>query len=212
MKNKILMMFILMLSFIGLSINANALGESAEENEANFSNLKTKFDSGMSTITVNDKETVTLYGKGACNGSTCTVEYAGQYSKFEDALKQYIKCSNGSNTISYKEGSSGKTGLYDLTNSQDGYSGTVYWSEDYEVSCTSSYGSNSNITLNNSDGTDIENPTNGGTSSNGGYDSSTTVKNEQTGVSTYFGILGVVALVSYVAMIFIKKFNLFKSI
>ena len=39
-----------------------------------------------------------------------------------------------------------------------------------------------------------------------------TVDNPQTGVNTYFVVLGIVAIISYSFMLLTKKFNLFKKI
>lgn len=226
MKNKIVLLIIVLVGFIGFRINVSAASGSGEE-------FKSYYDKGIQKIEVSGSKIVTIYGKSECNGSTCPkVEYAGQYSNFEDVLKHSIVCTNGEKYIIYQEAGSGKTGLYDSTKSQDGFSGTMYWGEEYQVTCTtnstgedvvelekptSGNTTGGNTSSSNTGGTGTSGDTTGGSSTGGstGSDStggSGTVDNPQTGVSTYFVVLGLIAIISYVGMVCIKRFNLFKNI
>lgn len=224
MKNKVMLLIIVLIGFIGFRINVNAEAGSGDE-------FKSYFDKGIQKIEVSGSKMVTIYGKSVCNGSTCKVEYVGQYSNFEDVLKHSVVCTNGEKHIIYQAGSSGKTGLYDATNSQEGFNGTIYWGEEYQVTCTTKSTGDDVVELEkptsgNTGGTSTGGDTTGGstggsttggTSTGGSTGSDSTggngtVDNPQTGVNTYFVVLGLVAIISYVGMVCIKRFNLFKNI
>lgn len=233
MKNKVLYLCLFLICFISFK-----LGVSADE-VGSGEKFKSYYDKGIVEINVSGAQLVTIYGKSVCNGNTCTVEYAGQYSNFEDVLKHSVVCANGEKNILYQPGSSGKTNFYDSNNSSEGFSGTMYWSEQYHVTCTSA---NSGVTLEDTP-TDTKNESNTGNTGNTGnvpensdntgttgtttnnsntentdstdeddYNSSSTVENPEQGVNTYFIVLGLVAILSYTVMVFIKKFNLFKNV
>lgn len=235
---KVLSIFITIISCLGLVINVYAEGANApSSDDPDYEVLKPNFEKGIQTSNVSTSEWVTLYGKSVCNGTTCTIEYAGQYSNFEDLLKRSVVCTNGESNITYQSGSSGKTQYTESNEAK--FNGTVYWSEDYYVTCTSTSTGNSTITLDNTNkndttnnntnnnnssnnnsnsnsaNTNVDNNTNNNNNSNSTnneYNSSTTVDNPEQGVTTYFIVLGIIAIISYIAMIFIKKFNLFKSV
>ena len=146
---KVLSLLITLISCLGLVINVNAdtfVGAATSSEDDNYSTLKSGFDKGITTTNVSTSEWITLYGKSTCNGTTCTIEYAGQYSKFEDVLKRSVVCSNGETNITYQSGSSGKRSEYDETNGAK-FNGTVYWNEQYYVTCTSTSTGNSTIIL-----------------------------------------------------------------
>lgn len=76
---------------------------------------------------------------------------------------------------------------------------------------SSSSGSGSSSTGSGS-GTSSGSGTGSSSSSGSGYNSSSTVNNESTGINTYFVVLGLVGLISYIFMMCVKKYNLFKNI
>lgn len=76
---------------------------------------------------------------------------------------------------------------------------------------SSSTGSGSSTTGSGS-GTSSGSGTGSSSSSGSGYNSSSTVNNESTGINTYFVVLGLVGLISYLFMMCVKKYNLFKNI
>ena len=195
------------------AINVNAENDHALEEDADYSSFQStynKYDNGEK-ITVNGSEMITLYGKSDCNGSSCTYNYAGLSSgvSFENALAKYVVCSGNEKNITYQNtGSGGKTDF--MQDNKAKYDGIVYWSEDYYVTCTSESNGNNNVVLNQGVNNTTTSPTTRPT--NDDYNSSNTVPSPETGVTEYFIILGLVAIVSYVGMVFVKKLNLFKKI
>ena len=168
--------------------------------------LKTKYSSFTKTNVSSSNTTVTLYGKSVCSGSSCTVTYAASNnSSFKDALANAVVCTNGEKYIIYQD--SGTQNHDYLSDNKLSTDGTVYWDHDFSVTCKETSSGNYSIELvSNADTTvTTENATT--TSFNG-----TTVNNEKTGVNTYFIVLGVVAIISYVFMLCVKKYNLFKNI
>lgn len=229
MRNKISILLLILSSFMFIN--------TAKAESGNGDEYKSYYDKGIQSVTIRTPQWVTLYGKSICNGRTCQVEYAGQTSNFEEVLKKSVVCANGEQYITYQVGGSGKTGTYDSTQSENGFSGTMYWAEEYYVTCTSSNTGNnvlkpevnnggatnngSSNTGNSNEGSSnsgsinngsSNNGTSNGGSSNSGSTNDGTVQNPETGVNTYFIILGVVALVSYACTMFVKKLNLFKNI
>lgn len=211
---KKILIVLMMICF--MVIKVEAASSNATEGMDNFESLKSTYEkenANLTKYTVNGSEIITLYGMSDCNGSNCTVYYAGGKTTFEEVLKTIVTCSGGETNIMYQAAGSGKTGLYDVTKSQNGYSGKVYWSEEYQITCTSSSTGSNNVV--------IENVSNGGNEQNGGITDTpgtnvgtgdSTVENPETGVTTYFMVLGIIAVISYVGMIFIKKYNLFKNV
>ena len=234
---KVLSLLITIISCLGLVINVSAdtlITNATSSEDPNYNTLKSGFDKGIQTTNISTSEWVTLYGKSTCNGSTCTLEYAGQYSNFEDVLKRSVVCTNGETNITYQSGSSGKTQYAESNEAK--FNGTVYWNEQYYVTCTKTSDGNSTIILenennnnnnnsnndnnlnndSNNDNTNNNNNNNGTSNedntNNDEYNSATTVDPSETGVTTYFVVLSIVAIISYVVMMFIKKYNLFKSV
>lgn len=205
MKKKIFLVTLFVISIISIKLNVNAANTYAtSSSDADYNTLKSSYDTGITKTSISSSDTVTLYGTSNCNGSSCTYNYVGNNSSFETVLSKSVICTNGEKYISYQ--STGEGGKKDfMTDNKAGHTGVVYWSEDYYVTCVSNNSGSTTVTLANTTVGESSN-------TNNNYNSSSTVKNEQTGVNTYFVILGLVAVISYVFMIFVKKFNLFKKI
>lgn len=207
MKRKFLVS-VLMISIVGIKLNVNAANAYVtSSSDSDYNTLKSGYEAGITKTNISSSNTVTLYGTSNCNGSSCTYNYVGNNSSFETVLSKSVVCTNGEKYISYQ--STGEGGKKDfMTDNKAGHTGVVYWSEDYYVTCTSNDSGSTTVTLENTANSTVDDSSN----TNNNYNSSSTVKNEQTGVNTYFIILGLVAVISYVFMIFVKKFNLFKKI
>ena len=231
---KVLFVLICSLCF---SLNVFAATHYIDDGNSDDTNgLKTKYNSFSKTTVSSPNTTVTLYGKSECDGSTCSITYsASKNSSFKDALARAVTCSNGETSITYQSLTSGNVEF--KADNKGQLDGTVYWDEDYSVSCSSDgsgdysvsldeeSGSSSSSTGSSSSSSSIgssisssstessdSTASSGSSSSGSSYSSSSTVSNEQTGVNTYFIILSVAAVVSYVFMMCVKKFNLFKNI
>lgn len=188
---------LMVISLFILNLNVYAMATNALPGDDNYSELQSSYDKGIVKTDVTNSSVVTIYGKSDCNGTSCTVSYAGGKTDYEDVLKQSINCINGEKSITAQvTGTSGKRQYAESNEAK--YNGIVYWSEEYHVTCTN----NGTVTL--------ENVSNSGAGNN--FNSSTTVENEQTGVNTYFIVLGTVAVMSYGIMLLVKKYNLFKNI
>lgn len=199
---------ILVVALLGVKLEVNADNTYAPSGAANYDTLKNGYNNNtLSKVNVSSANaTVTLYGKSECSGSSCTYNYAGSYKNFKDALSKAVVCSNGEKYISYQStGEGGKTNY--MEDNKANYTGTVYWSEDYYVTCTNTSSGDTIIETNN----DTTNTTITTTTTKV-YSGSTTTNNPQTGVNTYFIVLGLVAVISYVFMVIVKRFNLFKKI
>lgn len=206
MKRFIFAIILFIIGFICLNFKVYAATGNGEE-------YKTYYDKGLQKINVSGTQMITLYGKSVCNGSTCpTVLYAGQFTDFKEALKNTVVCTNGEKYISYQIGTSGKSGAFDNSNSADNYSGDMYWGEEYQVTCISNNNGSSTVLETVTTNSNNQNNQNNQLNNSGGYNSATPENNPGTGVSTYFVVLGLVALVSYFCMIIVKKHNLFKNI
>lgn len=230
MKNKIFIIIFSLMFIVSMRVNVYADGISGIEGSDNYTTLKKEYDKGVITQTVSNSSTIiTLYGKSDCDGSSCEVTYAAsKNSNFKDALVKSVTCSNGEKNIVYQEGASGKNKQYN-ENNPNNYDGVVYWSEDYGVTCTSESTGGSTLSIGNSSSStntsngsssssssgsssnETQNSSTNTTGSSGNYSSTTTVNNENTGVNTYFMVLGLVAFISYIFMIIVKKYNLFSK-
>lgn len=224
MRKKIILLSFMVLSFMILRFDVFAAATaSSNSSDEIYSTLKAQYDKGIQKVELSsNSQTITLYGKSECSGSSCKVSYAGGLTSFEEAIQKSASCKGGEKYVIYQAAGSGKDNF--SSDNKANLSGTAYWSEDYQLTCcaekTSDYtvavdqtsnttnNSNSGNSSNNSNTTNSSNTT----SSSNSYSSSTTVKSPETGVNTYFIVLGIVALVSYVIMLFVKKFNLFKNI
>lgn len=227
MRNKILIITILLVVFVGVKLNVFAATYQECNSDSSSCTFKAEYEKAFSKE-VTSSDTVTVYARSVCSSGSCTYRYQGQYSDVGDVLKKGIKCTNGESYINYKLSSSGGASFKGTST----YEGTVYWNEDYVVTCTtnststsdsknvalkessSSGNTSGNTSSDSSSGTsDTSTGTSTGTSTSGdSYQSSDTVDNEETGVNTYFIVLGIVAIISYGFMLVVKKYNLFKKI
>ena len=176
--------------------------------------MKNGYDNGRVNVNLKSGESnyITVYGKSNCSVSSgvCDYTYFG-YTKVEDYFTKHMVCANGETSIGFSSdkgnvASAAYKGAW--TGSEDV---EAYWTEVYEVKCLTNI---SNNTLGSS--TTLENS---GTSSDGSGNvsgdfpsSDGTVENEDTGVFTYYVVLLVIALGSYVLLLMSKKHNLFKKI
>lgn len=210
MKKNLLL--IILISIMCFTLNVNAAGTVAEEGSENFNNLKTQYNKGIQTIEVNGNEIITLYGYSKCDGSTCTYKYANASTDYKEVLKSSITCTGGEKYIVYQ--SAGSVDGYKESNNKK-YTGEVYWSEEFSVTCTntSTTGAITLSTDSSNTGSSTTGTSNTGSSSSGnGYSSSTTTENPKQGVETYYIVLGIVGIITYVLMRTVKKHNLFKNI
>ena len=216
LKKQILLLVLISLCFIRLNVFADA--SNAVPGAPNYNDLKGLYDeynSGNKFYNISSSDIITLYGKSVCSGTSCTYSYAGISSKnYEDALKKFVKCTNGEANINYSVGGSGKEDF--VSDNTQNVDGTVYWGEEYQVTCTTE---NSGLEINNnvsSNSTTTKQPTTttrvGNVSSNNEYDSSNTTDNPEQGVETYYIILGIIAFLSYIITVLVKKQNKFKNI
>ena len=193
---KILILSVIMISLVAVRLNVNAAATNADPGDDNYSTLQSNYSNGITTTNVNGNDWVTVYGKAVCNGTTCSISYANSLN-LEKVLSKSGNCANGEKYINYTLGSTGNSPYVE---EGEKISGTGYFSEEYYVTCTSDNG-NGSVQLENQ----VSNNTNVGTNDG-------TVDNPQTGVNTYFVVLGIVAIISYSFMLLTKKFNLFKKI
>ena len=193
---KILILGVIMISLVAVRLNVNAAATNADPGDENYSTLQSNYTNGITTTTVNGNDWVTVYGKAVCNGTTCNISYANSLN-LEKVLSKTVKCSNGEKYINYTLGSTGNSPYVE---EGEKINGTGYFSEEYYVTCTSDNGNGAiQVEQEVSSNTNVD--TNDGT-----------VDNPQTGVNTYFVVLGIVAIISYSFMLLTKKFNLFKKI
>lgn len=202
MKKNLLL--IIIISIMCFTISVKADNYVAVEGNEKFNSYKTQYNKGIQKISVNGTETITLYGYINCTSSGCTYKYSNTSADYKEVLKSTVTCTGGEKNILYL--TSGAKEPY-INNNPD--PGEAYFSEDFSITCTGTK-TNDTITLNNSNG--------GGTStggtSNGGseYSSSTTTDSKETGVETYYIVLGIIGIISYAVMKLVKKQNLFKNI
>lgn len=193
---KRLILSIIMISLVAARLNVNAAATNADPGDENYSTLQSNYTNGITTTTVNGNDWVTVYGKAVCNGTSCSISYANSLN-LEKVLSKSVKCSNGEKYINYTLGSTGNSPYVE---EGEKINGTGYFSEEYYVTCTSDNGNGAiQVEQEVSSNTNVD--TNDGT-----------VDNPQTGVNTYFVVLGIVAIISYGFMVLTKKFNLFKKI
>lgn len=217
MKNKISFIIVLLVAFIGISLSVSAATYQECNSDSDSScTFKALYEKSFSEEITTSKD-VTVYARSTCSNGTCKYTYQGQYSDVGDVLSRGIKCKNGESHINYTLTSSGGASFKGTST----YEGTVYWSEDYRITCTNDSSASSegkNVLLketSSSGGSTSGSSSSGstGTSTSGdNYQTSDTVDNEELGVNTYFIVLGIVAIISYGFMIVVKKYNLFKKI
>ena len=220
MNKKILISMLLISLF---TIKTTVFAESntyAKEGESNYNSLQSSYKQGITTTTINGSGEVKLYGYSDCDNSGCTYSYMNQSSSVtvENILAQMVKCSNGEKYINYTDYGSAGDGF--KTNNSSKYIGKVYWTESYYVTCTTD---NTAVQLNNTNGNNNSNQTttttttttsvtNNTTNNDSEYNSSNTTDNPEQGVETYYLVLGITVIISYVFMLIVKKYNLFKKI
>lgn len=223
---KKILLYIIIIGLIMMPLIAQADNSAAVEGSDNYNEFKEAYETNQK-ITLDSSGDVTIYGKAVCtkDPKSCSVTYQGDNSKYEDSLASSVVCSNGAAYIRYQDRGSGGVS-YNATNDAD-YEGTVYFTNTYYVTCTNiSYGS-STVPLAEEKTEPTTSPSTGdsstsnpsgstgsssGTTSGSDYQSSTTEKSPQTGITTYYIILAIVAIISYSIMLIVKKFNLFKKI
>lgn len=225
MKKGIINIVLIVISMFMININVYAANAgSSAAGTTLYNELKSNYDknkSSLSKTSINNSGMVTLYGYSSCNGSSCSINYMGISSKVEEALAQAVTCSNGEKFINYQNtGTGGATDFMEDNKAE--LNGDAYWSVDYQVTCTTTNTGSSNVELTNTSNSSTNsgsNTTNNGsntasstTTTNTNYNTSSTTNNENTGVNTYFVVLGLVAIISYVFMLCVKKYNLFKNI
>ena len=216
---KKIMLFIMLMMF-GFTINVNAANKVVKPEDNEFNSYKTQYEKGIQKSTINGSGIITLYGYSSCQTGSCTYKYANTNQDFKEVLKQAVVCSGGEKytEIFYGTFISGgeKYIIYQTTGGADGYkssnsanySGEVYWSEDFSITCTNT-STSSTVTLNNS----TAQPTTQASNGSGDYGSSGgTTTNEDQGVETYYIILGIVGIITYLLTIVVKKQNLFKKV
>jgi len=232
MKNKLYYILIIVIAILLFNNNVYAASVTvAKEGSSNYSNFASSFNSGIPSFTVSQAlQEIVVYGKSVCSASGCSYQYQGVGSpSIRDLLKSAVRCSGGENNIEFVLAASAGEDYKQASNTSE--NGTIYWQEAYSVRCVSSStgrdnvitldstsGSSSGIQSGTSSGTQsgtlsgTQSGTSSGSSTDSQYSSSTSTSSPNTGVETYYIVLGIVAIVSYVFMIFAKKYNLFKNI
>lgn len=200
MKKIVILLIVLFIGFLNVNADgATVITEAQSEiYPTEYENLKKNYEKGTNfTKSINGSGKVTLYGFSDCDESGCSYKYSNTSSNYKEVLKKVIKCSNGEKNITYA-----------ITGGADGYKennsskfvGKAYWSEEFVITCTSDTNDKSTVTLDNN------------TSSGNEYDSSQTTTNPDQGVETYYIVLGIIGVFTYIAMLTIKKLNLFKNV
>ncbi|MBQ3020974.1 MAG: hypothetical protein IJD92_01965 [Bacilli bacterium] len=221
-KKTIIGLFIIM-AFIGIK-EVSADNSSAYPGQPHYETLKSSynnFKSNLPSVTVSStRKTVTLYGQSICSTETssCEYNYAGYTvnDNQEDVISDIVSCSNGEKYIIYQSTGSGKDAFKDdnKANYDSGPNNEpAYWSEDYSVQCSNdNTTSNGEVIENEKDSNDGNGSNGNGSNAGNDYNGSTTVPPVDTGVETYYIILGIVGLLTYGLMAVVKKHNLFKKI
>lgn len=194
-------MLLLILLTFG-SVNVFAANQVAKSDDANFNTLKTQYNKGIQKTTINGSGIVTLYGYSSCQTGSCAYKYANTNKDFKEVLKEAVSCAGGEKHIIYQ--TTGGADGYKDSNSEN-YVGDVYWSEDFNITCTNTQ-TTTTVQLENT----VTEESN--TGSGDGYTSSDTTENDSKGVETYYIILTIVGLITYFITRVIKKQNLFKNI
>ena len=197
-------LFIILITLITNTLSVNAANESVEKGKSGYDSLIAQYNKGIQTINVNGHGIVTLYGYSDCSSSPCDYKYSNTSADFKEVLKSSIKCTNGEKYIIYQD-----QGITDAWyKSGENFTGEAAWSEDFDITCTNTSTSNSNtLTLNNANNQQATQSSN-----NGNITSADTTTNEDQGVETYYIILGIVGIITYLLTIVVKKQNLFKKV
>ena len=179
------------------STTSDGFCDSSDSLNNEFFQFQTEYNKGIQTNSISSSGKIVIYGYSKCNNGNCSYSYVGNTTDYKEVLKKSVKCNNGEKYITFQVSSYAPKDTAD-----DNYTGDMYWNEDYDIVCTNN-SSSSTVELSNA---------NSGSSSNGGYNSSTSTENPEQGVETYYIILGLAAIITYVISIVIKKQNLFKKI
>ena len=197
--------------FLGLSKNvmASHAFENIPEHKSLWDELYNDFMNPEKVSIGNSTETITVYGLSTCDpvDDSCEYKYAGLNTKnVTDYLKSVVTCSNGENYIGYKVKDTSESNNYKISYNGDPIDEQtrIVWTEDYYVKCMSSESTTDDFTSVDLGNNDISG---GGNQGDGG-----TVDNPDGGVFTYYLVLAIIAFISYVLMILVKKFNVFKKI
>ena len=205
---KRIMLLIVFVVMFSLTINVNAENKVVEEGNSEFNNYKTQYNKGIQKTTINSSGTITLYGYSSCEPGNCSYKYSNTSQDFKEVLKQSVSCSGGEKYINYYK--SGAADGFKENNSQN-YDGEVYWSEDFTIVCTNTSSSNT-IPLSNVPNQPTTEPSTQPSGSNEYPSSGGTTENESQGVETYYIILGIVGIITYLLTVVVKKQNLFKKV
>lgn len=205
MKKKIMLMIVIIISMFTFTNVVLAESLVVHSGDAGYDTFVSEYNKFPSIQITTDNQPIEIYGYSRCTvAAGCSYSYQGvKNTNLEQLLAQSITCSNGSNKISYSPAASAVTDFKSADYKTDD---EVYWREVYTVTCTS----DGNV--------QVEDTSNTGTAStttraaSGTPSSATGTDNVDTGVETYYVVLFVVAIVSYLLMRVIKKYNLFKSI
>lgn len=220
---KILLSLVICLTMC-FSVNVFAATTYSEDSSSEtYKTLKSNFDAATKSK-ISGSGIATIYAKAVCTNGSWNITYSGG-NGVKDALSNTVICTNGEKYINVGQSTSGGETYKRDTNCTSTV--TAYFNEEHPVTCTNTSSSNvieangNNNSGETSSSTEVgsntgnsngQNSNSGSSSSNGSYSSSGTVNNESTGVNTYFVVLGLVAGISYIFMMCVKKYNLFKNI
>lgn len=211
MKKKIyLMMFALIAMFVFTDVAfADSTSQVVREGDALYTTFASEYENYPSITIKEDAQEVLVYGYSKCTTTDgCTYSYQGtKNDDIEELLIDSISCENESKSINYglkvSNANDFKRTSYKSENVE------VYWSEVYTVTCTS------DGAVQIEDSSDVgETPDDSstGTGTKDDYSSSSSVDSVDTGVETYYIVLIIIAIISYVIMRIVKKYNLFKNV
>ena len=223
---KILSIAIITICMFGFGVNVFAASTCIEDSQSSsfsstYNDLKSNYENGGKKYTISGTDIIDIYGRTDSSGNKT---YSGGKSDVNNVISSVVTCSGGEKYI--KVSIAGIASKYCKNSS--------YWSDQYSVTCTNNSTSTDNSTVidkstgnvvsggNNSSGSGSSSTGSGSSttgsgtgsssSSGSGYSSSSTVNNESTGINTYFVVLGLVGVISYIFMMCVKKYNLFKNI
>ena len=224
---KILNIIIITICMFGFGVNVFAASTCIEDSQSSsfsstYNDLKSNYENGGKKYTINGSGLIDIFGR---TDSSNNKTYSGGKSDVNNVISSVVTCSGGEKYI--------KVSIVSIA-SKD-CKNSSYWSDQYSVTCTNNSTSTDNSTVidkstgnvvsggNNSSGSGSSSTESGSGTSSGsgtgsssssgsGYNSSSTVNNESTGINTYFVVLGLVGVISYIFMMCVKKYNLFKNI
>jgi hypothetical protein len=199
---KIFLIILIALTTSTLSVNAD--NNAAKKGESGYDSLIAQYNKGIQQINVNGHGIITLYGYSNCNSSSCDYRYSNASQDFKEVLKSSIKCTNGEKYIIPQYNDNPEIWY----KSGNNFTGEAAWSEDFDITCTNT-STSSTVTLNNS----TSQPTTQASNGSGDYGSSGgTTSIEDQSVETYYIIIGIVGINTYLLTIVVKKQNLFKKV